>query len=137
MRITADTNILVSATFWYGSCDKIIAKVEEKVVGLVISKKIINEYSEVLNYKEIRDKIKDKNLEMIRSVERIRDISEIIEPKEKVDIIKEDPDDNMILECAKSGKVDYIVTKDKHLLKLKQFENIPIITPDEFLKKLK
>jgi len=70
------------------------------------------------------------------SVGKIISISKIVEPLEKLDVVKEDPDDNKILECAKEGKVDYIVTQDKHLLKLKSFEGIEILNPCEFLKKV-
>lgn len=58
----------------------------------------------------------------------------MVEPSEKLSIVKDDSDDNKILECAKTGKVDFIVSNDNHLLKLKNFENIPIITPQEFIK---
>lgn len=44
---------------------------------------------------------------------------------------------NKILECAKAGNVNYIVSNDNHLLKLGKFENIPILNPEEFIKKLK
>lgn len=137
MRITVDTNILVSATFWHGDSEKVIIKVENKEVRLVLSKNIIKEYAEVLNYEEIQDKIKDKNLEMKYSVGKIISISTIVEPRERLDVVKEDPDDNKILECAKEGKVDYIITQDEHLLKLKKFEGIPILKPGEFLKSVK
>ena len=61
MRITVDTNVLISATFWYGNSNKIIEKVENKELILLLSLDIINEFSQVLNYKEIQEKIKDKN----------------------------------------------------------------------------
>jgi len=57
-------------------------------------------------------------------------------PLEKLVIIKDDPDDNKILECAKAGKVEIIVSNDNHLLKLKEFKRIKIITPKEFLKQI-
>ncbi|GAG74095.1 unnamed protein product, partial [marine sediment metagenome] len=59
---------------------------------------------------------------------------EFVKTKKKLDIIKEDPEDNKVLECALFGKADYIVTGDKHLLKLCKFNNIKILTPIEFLK---
>jgi uncharacterized protein len=99
-----------------------------------LSKDIIKEFIGVLNYEEIQDKIKDKNLEMQKTVEDILSISIIIEPQQKFDIIKDDVKDNIIIECAFEGKVDYIITNDKHLLKLKEFKNINIINPEEFLK---
>ena len=137
MRIVADTNVLISSTFWYGNSDKIIEKTENKEIVLVISKEIIKEFIEVLNYEEIQEKIKNKGLEMRRTVEKIMAISDIVDPIKKIDVIKEDPDDNKILECAFEGSVDYIITKDNHLLKLKEFEGIKIINPAEFLEKLK
>ena len=135
MRIVLDTNVLISSTFWYGASDKILRKVEAKEIELIISKEIIEEFSGVLNYEEIQQKIKDKNLEIIRSVEKIVSMATITEPKQKLDIIKENSDDNKILECAVEEKVDYIISYDSHLLNLKEFENIKILTPEEFLKK--
>ena len=54
------------------------------------------------------------------------------EQLKKLSIIKDDLDDNKVLECAKAGKVDFIVSNDKHLLKLKNFEKIKIVSPKEF-----
>jgi len=135
MKITADTNTLISATFWSGPSDKIISRVEAKKLDLILSEEIVNEYAEVLNYEEIKDKIKDKKLEMKLTVEKIKSISTIAVPKEKLSIIKDDPDDNVILECAIAGNVDCVVSNDKHLLKLKKFRNILILTPDDFVEK--
>lgn len=42
-------------------------------------------------------------------------------PTQKLDAVKEDPADNRILECAVEGKSEYLVTRDHHLLKLKNF----------------
>ena len=134
MKITLDTNVLISATFWHGDSDKIIEKVESKEIELVLSKEIIEEFAKVLKYKEIQEKIKNKNLEMRRTVEKIVSISKIVEPTEKLKIVKDDPDDNKFLECAKSGKVDFVISSDNHLLKLKEFGSIKIVTPKEFIK---
>ena len=48
--------------------------------------------------------------------------------------LKMTPNDNKVLECAKDGKADYIITSDNHLLRLKEFEGIKIVSPGEFLK---
>ena len=71
MKITADTNTLISATFWHGASDKIISKAEIKAIELVLSDDILKEYSEVLNYEEIQNKVKDKKLEMKRTLGKI------------------------------------------------------------------
>ena len=135
MKITVDTNTLISATFWNGPSDRIISKVEAREIQLILSEEIIKEYAEVLDYEEIKDKIRDKNLAMKHSVNKIISISTIIEPKTRLNVINDDPDDNKILECAIAGKVDCIVSNDRHLLKLKTFQNIPILTPDDFVEK--
>lgn len=136
MRVTVDTNVLISATFWNGSSNKIIEKVENKELELILSYEIIEEFVRVLNYEGIQQKIRDKNLEMNRTVEKIVEMSKVIESKVKLNIIKEDPDDNKILECAKAGQVDFIVSNDNHLLKLKSLEGINIVSAEEFIKKL-
>ena len=134
MKITIDTNVLISGSLWKGASDKILERIENKEIELVLSKEIIEEFSEVLNYEEIQNKIKDKNLEMKRTLEKIISISTIVEPKLKFDTVKDDSDDNKILECAFEGKVDYIISKDNHLLNLKEVQGIKILTPEEFLK---
>ncbi|MBC7319883.1 putative toxin-antitoxin system toxin component, PIN family, partial [bacterium] len=56
-------------------------------------------------------------------------------PKTKVSLIKEKKDDNRILECALEGKVDYIISGDrKHILPLKEFKGIKIVSVGEFLE---
>lgn len=55
----------------------------------------------------------------------------LVNPCVKVNIIKEDADDNKIIECALEGKADYIISYDKHLLNLKEYKKIKIISPEE------
>jgi len=127
----------VSGTFWTGASFRILDLVDRKKLRSISSKEIIEEYYGVINSDEIIDKIERKKLIIYKLVEKIIKNSEITEPRTKLSIVKEDPDDNKILECAKEGRVDYIITQDEHLLKLKKFENIPILKPDDFLKLLR
>ncbi len=57
-----------------------------------------------------------------------------LEPTEKLDIIKDDPDDNKFLECAFAASAEYIISGDEHLLSLKRFMDIKIVNPAEFVK---
>ena len=100
---------------------------------MVLSGEIIEEFAKVLEYKDIKEKVKGINIEMNRVIEKIFSLSTIVYPNEKLDVVKDDPDDNKVLECAKAGNVDFIVTSDNHLLKLKDFEGIRIMTPKEFM----
>ena len=71
------------------------------------------------------------------ALEQIQKISEIVEPKIKLKVIKDDPDDDKILEAAVEGHADYVVSGDNHLLELKKFRDIKIIRTRAFLDILK
>ncbi len=136
MKVTVDTNILVSATFWNGDSHKIIEFVENKKLILILSQAILKEYAKVLQYEEIQEKIQKKNLVMKHTVLKIAQLSMIVDPKKKVKVVKDDPDDDAILECALEGNVNYIISQDKHLLNLGEFEGIKIVKPREFLNRI-
>jgi putative PIN family toxin of toxin-antitoxin system len=133
MKITADTNVLLSATLWEGDSFRILEKVKSGEIELVLSNEILEEYSKVLFYEEIQDKIKDKALEIKTTVEELKAMSTIVSPFLKINAVKKDPADNKIIECALEGKVDYLVTNDNHLLELGEYRGIKIIKPEEFL----
>lgn len=132
-RLTLDTNILISGTFWTGASFKILERIDKKLDESILSKEILSEYERIIKSNEIIEKVENKDLIISKISQKVIISSKIVEPKEKLCIVKDDPDDNMILECAKEGKVDYIISNDKHLLKIKEFEGIKIITPDNYL----
>ena len=133
MRIVADTNILISATFWKGDSERIMRMVEKGKVTLVLSSEIIKEFIKVLRSDEILQKIRDKDLRFQLTVEKIVSLAEIVVPDERLDVVKDDPDDNSILECALAADVKYIITGDPHLLNLEWFGKIKIISPAAFV----
>ncbi len=66
--------------------------------------------------------------------EELLRVATLVVPSKKIDIIKEDPDDNKVLECAIEGNVDYIISGDRHLLKLKEYSGIRIVWASWLLK---
>lgn len=84
MKIVLDTNVLVSGTFWKGNSAKIIDKIENKEIGLILSKELIEEYNEVINRNEIIDKIKIKNLILNEATQKIINNSTIVDPQAKI-----------------------------------------------------
>lgn len=91
---------------------------------------IIKELKEVIS----RPKFGFSEKQIDNAVKQIISISNLVLPFIKIDVIKEDHSDNMVLECAKSGKVDYIISCDDHLLKLRKYNNIKIIRTSDLLK---
>lgn len=135
LRVTLDTNILISGSFWTGDSFKILELIDKKQIGCVLSKEIIAEYDRIVNGDDIVEKSEDKSLILSKIVQKVMLNSEIVEPKTRLNIVKNDHSDNMIIECAIERKADFIITNDNHLLKLAEFEGVKIVTPKEFLKR--
>ena len=127
MRVVFDTNVLLSSTLWDGSvAQKLLFKIIKSDVKVFASDEIASEYEKVLK----RDfGYSDEEILNIRK--KIMVFLNLVLPNEKIEVVKDDPDDNKIIECAIASSSDYILTYDKHLLKLKSFEKIKIITPVE------
>ena len=123
-----DTNIYISAAIIGRVCEEILKICRFSSLELFTSKDIII---------EIETKLKDKffwNDQQISSfIENILEFCNVIEVSEKITYLKDDPDDDKILECAVSSKCNYIISGDKHLIRLKSFRNIKILNPAEFL----
>ena len=129
-RVVLDTNIYVSATFWTGRPYIIVQKAIKQDIAVFVSDEIIQELRKVL----ARDFSISKS-EIEEVVEAILLFTNMLNPKKKVSAVQDDPEDDRILECALACNADCIVTQDNHLLKLKEFQNIAILTPQEFAEK--
>jgi len=130
MKVTVDTNFLISATQWdYSVAHKLLKKLILSDVMIFTTQDILDETVEVLERDFEYSKKEAKNI-----IEKILLFAQLIGPKQKVDIIKDDPDDNKVIECAVESSSDYILTYDRHLLKLKEFRGIKIVKPEEILK---
>ncbi len=55
-------------------------------------------------------------------------------PPQLVLVIRSDPDDDRILECAVEAQAHFIVSGDPHLLDLGKFEKVRILSPADYLK---
>ena len=128
-RIVLDTNILISALGWKGNPRVIFDRVIAGEFELILSYKQLNELMRVLNYPKFKftDEQKDRFLSILLEV------ATLVKTESEVNVIKEDPSDNVILEPANEMKVDYIISGNDHLLKLKEFKGAKIITAKEFL----
>ena len=65
-------------------------------------------------------------------LEILYEIATIIDTQIRLDVA-EDPNDNMLIECAVEANADYIISGDEHLTKLKQFRGIRIVSVNDFL----
>ena len=129
-RIVLDTNILISAVVFGGKPRKIIESVIRGTFDLYMSKPILDEMAGVLSSKKFKY---DKGVVDLIVIE-VESLSKIITVNTKITHIVEDPDDNMILECAVSAEADFIVSGDRHLLDIERYNNIHIVSASRFIE---
>ena len=127
-RITPDSNILISALVFGGNPLRLIEMALGGEVLLFISEAILHETLRVL-----REKFDFPEERAARAEEYISEATTLVQPSNKIDAIKEDPDDNKILECAEAAGCEYIVTGDLDLLRLGEYGEIRIVTVRAFL----
>jgi len=130
MKVVIDTNVFISGIFWKGKSNNILNLWKEGKITTVASSDMISELTKVLSGFKIQlseDMIKQWANMILRN-------SILVGPKEKINAVKDDPKDNMFLEAAVAGKAEYIITQDKHLLKLKTHQGTKIAKPEEFIR---
>lgn len=130
MRIVVDTNVVISGVFFGGMPSKVLIAIASGKVKACATSEIIDEYNEIIEEMILRKQghlKKDIINPLIASME-------IIERKSIIKLSR-DPDDDKFLECAKDGKALYIVSGDKDLLTIENYEGIEIITAKEFCEK--
>ena len=123
LKAVLDTNILISATFWIGQPYEITRLAAGKKIACFTSIEILDEYARILK----RD-FKQEPVQIEEKVKAIMLFSQMADPLVRINKIKEDPDDNKILEAAVEAKADFIVSGDGHLLKLKCYKGMRILT---------
>jgi uncharacterized protein len=125
MRIVLDTNILVSAAIWDLSvASKRIAKCIEAGHECIISAHILEEFVRVLT-RDFPDEPLAERLRFVRRVAKEVPVTRI----ERV--VLDDVADDAVLATAIAANADYLVTYDKHLLILKHYKGVSIVTPEE------
>ncbi len=126
-RIVLDSNVLISAFFWKGRERDLPRNCREGEMELVISPFILEEVGKVLEKKF------DIEKETIQGyIQEIFKFSHIVFVKGIIQEIKEDPSDNYIIETAVNGKASAIITGDKHLLKIRSYNDIIICNAREY-----
>ena len=127
MVVTFDTNVLLSATLWDGSvAQKLLFDLIRQNVRIYSTTEILSEYQKVL-----RRDFDFSDEEVSEITEKVFVFVTLVNPKTRNIAVKEDPDDDIIIECALESNSKYIITYDKHLLNLKEYQGIRIIKPEE------
>jgi len=133
VKVVFDTNVVASASFWRGApFDCLVAWAQGRCEAIV-SPVLLAEYHEI--FEELR--LDYPKIKPVPWVEVLTESAELVFPTDRATGATSDPGDEMILECALAGEADFIVSGDKkHLLPLREFQGIPIVSPADFLRRL-
>ena len=128
MRLVFDTNVLISGML-YGGLPRLALQLATQEPSFPITSIILMEEFERVLIEDFRFPI--ETAEAMRR--QYQQAALLVHPVIKLNEIAKDPSDNRVLECAVAGKADAIVSGDRHLLALKSFRKIPILTVREFV----
>ena len=127
-KVVLDTNVYLSAIIFGGKPRQIINLIQDGEIHCFISPAI---------FVEIADKLRNKFLwedyQITATLHKIRSITQLVYPDTFNRVVPSDPDDDIIIACAIQANVSFIITGDNHLLKLKKFQQIQIISSSQFL----
>ncbi len=130
MKVVIDTNVFVSGIFFSGPPSRILKAWQDDRIQIVITEEIIEEYQRVLE--SLAAKLQE-DLDIPRIMELLLVEAELAPSYSFNEPVCEDPDDDKFLACAMAAKCKYIVSGDKHLLKMGHFLSTTIVTPRYFL----
>ena len=129
VRAVIDTNVLVSALIYNGKPRKLILELFKRHT-VILSRLMLVELADVAG----RDKFHLTGSQVERFLSVVVKTAKIVPDNSLFKEVASDPDDDVVLNAAYTGKADYIVTGDKHLLTLNNFKKTKIVTVNQMLK---
>ena len=128
-KVVIDTNVFVSGIFFSGPPYRILKAWQDGQLQIAVSEEIINEYRRVID--TLSAKLEHIDLDSIMELLLIE--AELVPSYSFEKPVCEDPDDDKFLACAIASKSKYIISGDKHLLKIGTFLDTIIVTPRHFI----
>lgn len=129
IRVTPDTNVLVSAFFFNGNERELLRKAIEGRIRFALSNEMLDEIITVLD-----EKFHVETNAIMNYVLRLSEVTEIVKPRRIRSVKVRDRGDAKVIECANTGMSVYIVTGDKDLLSIRRYRRTKIVTARQFLK---
>jgi uncharacterized protein len=136
-RVVLDTNVFVSGgTISVGAPSQIINHWRDQDFILIASPQLLAEYEEVLSRPSVMKFTGLTLKENAQYIQEIADRAYITSGALTLDVLINDPDDNMVLACAEEGVATYLVTGNRKDFPFSDYKGIKILTPREFLNLL-
>lgn len=132
-RVVLDTNVLFSAVFWRGNEPGLVELIEGGFLVGYTSPAIINELRMVL--RDPRFGLERGEVDAV--VGYFLGILRVVEPRVAVTVVRDDPADNRVLECALEAGADFVVSGDEHLIGIGEYRGVRIVRARALLGSLK
>ena len=132
MRVVVDTNVLVSS-FFGGVPRAVIDCWKRGDITLCVSRDLVDEYVAVLNRLGLQPDLVRELLDLFASGYHLVFAASTSTLK----VVSQDSDDNMLFECAVALKAKLIVTGDRAVRRVGRYANIDVMTPAEFVARMK
>jgi putative PIN family toxin of toxin-antitoxin system len=130
MKIVVDVNTVVSAFILGGEPRKVLERVFNGDDKLYVTKEILAEFTDVVN----RPKFCLEASEIKSYIRKIGLNGRKATPPKRSRNGNGNTPDNKYIACGAAGNAAYIISGDAHLLELKQYGNIKILTAKEYLE---
>ena len=134
MLVVLDNNVFISALLESTICQSVVTACDNPAITLVTSNKLIKELRSVLDRPKFKGIINSENKTELLTF--IKANAKIVHPR-MIPAVCRDPKDNIVLATATVSHAHVIVSGDKDLLVLNPFKGVAILTPREFLHRLK
>lgn len=128
MRLLLDTNIVVAGLLWNGLPCRLLDWAIDDVMTIYSSQTLLDELLHTLQYRKFNKRIASYETTAQALTASYAALVTLVTPAAILPTIEHDPDDDAVLACALAAQVDLIVSGDAHLLNLKQFQRIPVVT---------
>ncbi len=134
MNVVLDTNTVISGLFWKGAPRQVLDLARDDLITLYTSPELLRELADVLGREKFARRLTLGQAKLESLVYGYSALARVIRPDPVEPIVLLDPDDDNVLACAKASSADCIVSGDSHLLDLKKFEEIEILTAADFIR---
>jgi putative PIN family toxin of toxin-antitoxin system len=132
MKIVLDANIFISSFFWGGNPRTVFERIIAGRDELFVTKEILEEIEDVME----RPKFHADKDDIQYYINSIEEIGNKITPGKHIKNGSRDKSDNKYIECGMAAHVDYIISGDIHLLELKEYDTIKIVTAKDYLARI-
>lgn len=134
-KVVLDSTVLVSVFLAKaGVSAELLHKAKDGGFDMCLAAEILEEVQRaLLQYQKIRKRYHYSDQTVIQFVQNLRIVAHLITGLPSIDVVNSDPNDNMVVACALKARADYIVTRDNDLLSLGNYEDIKVVTPENFM----